>query len=147
MKLRWKNILLGLSLFFCLLSAVAWGFGIAGKGFGFTSSRIGNFGFGAISYRGGLMLEVVDVTQMWLGSQWGGAGVLTFGLLDIPSVRWERRIFIGLSFDYPEMEKLPSDHYLILPYWLLIVLFAVWPLMRWRERYVERRKKIWLNPK
>jgi hypothetical protein len=53
-KLRWKNILLGLSLFFCLLSIVAWGFGIAGKGFHYWSPSVGNFGVEICGWGGGL---------------------------------------------------------------------------------------------
>jgi hypothetical protein len=69
------------------------------------------------------------------------------GTLDLLRWRpdsWGGRVFAGLSIDpffngYEYREE--AVHLLILPYWLLILLFAAGPVMRWRRNYVERRDK------
>ncbi len=51
----------------------------------------------------------------------------------------EKRFFVSVS--YEDHAETPWDHRLFVPYWLLILLFALAPALWWRRRYLERRQK------
>ncbi len=131
---RLRNSFAALSAFSCLAAAVAWGFGIAGWGWTYISPQMRENVFATGGVSGSLMLYFDKTKKLRVAAREG------FEIQEMVS-EYDRKIWVLPSLGLPEEFRAEQMFLVCVPYWLLILLFAIAPALWLRRSYVERRDK------
>lgn len=140
---RLKNCFIAVSAFLCVGAMVAWGISIAGWNYeaGLTYNRTTSYS--VWSQRGGIVLRYFYNSLKVPPRLYPPEGWKFFGYGGVSRIRSEEEpLFVPLKL--LDEENLLSNDFkwnLLIPYWLLILLFAITPMLWLLRRYIERRDK------